>query len=1074
MAWDKFLFSLWTLACLLGVGVLAGEKPEPPKPASRTVRKVEGWTLRVDDRLLQPPNRELGVRVLKALEAKLADIEAVVQADRLAKLQAVTIVLDLSHGKLNAMQYHPDADWLEEHGYARDLLQCVHIPVAAHLLSPRQVREQPWVVLHELAHAYHDRVLGFDEVRIRDAYERFKMSGHGDAALSIDGKRGRHYALKDHKEFFAEMTEAYFGANDSYPFNRAELMTAEPEIHKLLETLWGPVRTGRSQPAAPKAAARPLAPGAAATLLWYAQPAQQWGAPAVPPAASAPGDRVAVWFEALPVGNGRLGALVFGGLGSERISLNEQTVWTGGPYDPARPGGPEALPEIRRLVFAGKFVEAEELFGKAMLGKPIEQMKYQPLGNLLLEFPGHAGATDYRRQLDLDTAVAGVSYRVGDVRFRREVFCSPVDQVIVVRLTADKPGSIGLTAALAGLTNTKTPGDERHSTEVLGPGQLLLRGKTGSMLGIEGRVRYEAQVRVLADGGKVTAEEDGAKVDGADAVTLLIAAATNFKRYDDLTADPAARVRDYLKRVEGKTFEKLRADHVAEHQRLFRRVRLSLPETERSSWPTDERLRDYDPRNDPQLAALLFQYGRYLLISSSRPGCQPANLQGIWNPDMDPAWEGKFTANINLEMNYWPAEVAGLPECVEPLTQMVKELAETGARVAKLHYGARGWVFHQNTDQWRHAAPMDGATWGTFSVGGAWLCTHLWEHYRFSGDKEYLRDIYPLLKGSSQFFLDTLVEHPTRQWLVTCPSNSPENFPASPGNGSFRDKVINFDLPGTTICAGSTIDMQILRDLFDACIEAGKILDADEEFRGEVARARGRLAPMQIGKRGNLQEWIEDWGDLEAKHRHISHLYGLFPSSQIAPAATPKLAEAAKVSLNLRGDAGTGFGMAWKAACWARLLDGEHALLCLANLVNLQTCPNLFSKCFRAAQVDGAMGATAGVAEMLLQSYAGEIHLLPALPKLWADGQFTGLRARGGFEVDAAWAGGRLTSATIRSTLGGPCLIRADGRLVVKDGTRKIAVERPTEAAVRFESKRGGVYVVTPEPPGKRAGARER
>jgi alpha-L-fucosidase 2 len=428
---------------------------------------------------------------------------------------------------------------------------------------------------------------------------------------------------------------------------------------------------------------------------------------------------------------------------------------------------------------------------------------------------------------------------------------------------------------------------------------------------------------------------------------------------------------------------------------------------------------------------------------------------------MDPSWDSKFTTNINLEMNYWPAEVAALPECVEPLTRTVEELAETGSKVAKKHYGASGWVFHQNTDQWRAAAPMDGSTWGTFSVGGAWLCTHLWEHYRYTGDKDYLRRIYPLLKGSAQFFLDTLIEYPKHGWLVTCPSTSPENFPACPGNKPFHDKVIDFDLPGTTICAGSTIDTCVLRDLFGACAEAGKILEVDKEFCEKVSEVRRRLAPLQVGKRGNLQEWIEDWGDLEDKHRHISHLYALYPSNQISPADV-RLAGAARVTLAQRGDTGTGFGMAWKAACWARLLDGDHANRCLANLVALQTCKNLFSKCFRSPQVDGSLGATAAVAEMLLQSQAGEIHLIPALPKAWSAGSFSGLRARGGFEVDAVWKEGRLTSATIRSSLGGPCVVRSDGPMIVREGTHEVAAERPSTTAVRFETTRGGRYSILP------------
>jgi len=712
--------------------------------------------------------------------------------------------------------------------------------------------------------------------------------------------------------------------------------------------------------------------------------------------------------------------MVFGKTATDRIQLNEETVWTGGPYDPTRPGGPEALPEIRRLVFAGKFFEAEALFAKTMMGQPAEQMKYQPLGNLYLDFPGHTEVADYRRQLDLDTAIARVSYRVGDTTFQREIFATYPDNVIVIRLSADGPCALRFHARLDGVTNTETPGDETHTSDVLPDGTLRLRGKTASWKGIEGCVQYECRVRIRRE--------------GPHTATLLIAAGTNVKRYDDLSASPSARVETALERVSAKSYEALRADHVADYQRLFRRVTLELPSDPHAVRPTNERLQ----HPDPSLYALMFQYGRYLLISSSRPGCQPANLQGIWNEDMNPAWECKFTSNINLQMNYWPAGPTALPECVEPLWQMVRELAETGSKVARVHYGARGWVFHQNTDQWRHAAPMDGPTWGTFAVGGAWLCAQLWDGCRFDDRLVPLNELYPLLKGATQFFLDTLVEHPTRHWLVTCPSTSPENFPAWPGNRRYHDSFTGIELPGTTICAGATMDMQILRDLFDACIEASRRLNTDAAFRAQVEAARQRLAPMQIGRRGHLQEWLEDWDDLEPKHRHISHLYGLFPSNQITPAATPSLAAAAKISLNERGDMcrnrhgdpGTGFGMAWRAACWARLHDGERALTSLRNLVAYQTCPNLFSKCFRPPQVDGAFGATAAIAEMLLQSHENEIYLLPALPKEWSPhGKVTGLRARGGFTVDIEWKDGKVTHYRIASAHPVPVKVRVHGEL---------------------------------------------
>ena len=766
----------------------------------------------------------------------------------------------------------------------------------------------------------------------------------------------------------------------------------------------------------------------------------------------------------MPLGNGRLGAMIFGGCDHERILINEETVWTGGPYDPSREGAAKALPEIRRLVFDGKYREAHYLFGREMMGHALEQMKYQPVGSLLLEFVGEGSVNDYCRDLDLETAVASVVCRRKAVRMRRECFVSRPAEVIVLRLESEAPASIAFTARLSGGEDGKFAADGTWSASVEGTDTLVMTGKCPSEQGIEGRVRFEAIVKIVPEGGTLrTLPDGGVCVHNADAVTLLISAATNVLSYCDISGNASTRARTFLRKADGLDYTSLKSAHIADHRALFGRVSLELPSTTAADLPTDERLKRFTRESDPQFLALYYQFGRYLLAASSRPGCVPANLQGIWNAQINPSWQSKYTSNINLEMNYWPAEVSNLPECVEPLVCMVEGLAKTGSAVARRHYDASGWVFHQNADLWLASAPMDGPAWGTWTTGGAWLCQHLWEQFAYSRNEAILKRIYPLLKGSAAFFLDTLVEHPRHGWLVTCPSTSPENFPAVPGNGAFMDEHLKFNMPGTTICAGPTMDMQILRDLFAHCAEAARILGIDAELQKRWLATRDRLAPMQVGRLGNLQEWIEDVADLEHQHRHISHLYGAFPGDQITLEKTPVLVEAVKISLAQRGDGGTGFGMSWKAAIWARFRDGAHALTCLTNLMRGNTTPNLFSKCFTSPQVDGTFGACAAVAEMLLQSHGEVIRLLPALPIEWADGLFRGLRARGGISVDCVWAAGRVQSATLRAAVDGEARLAApDGQRIVciRDCGGAQVVSTTSAGSLSFAVTAGGVYDV--------------
>ena len=722
-----------------------------------------------------------------------------------------------------------------------------------------------------------------------------------------------------------------------------------------------------------------------------------------------------VWNEALPIGNGRLGAMVFGSPAAEKLQLNEETFWSGGPSRNDNPNALAALPEIRRLIFEDKYYEAERLVNQNMM-TPRNGSKYQIVGNLNLTFPEHKNFTGYRRELNLDNAVFTAEYEVNGVKFRREIFASKPDQVIVLRLTADKPGNLTFDATL--------DSPLQKGVRVTNGNTLEMSGLSGDHEGIQGKVKSLTQAKIFSRGGIITGENDKIRVVKANEVLILVSIATNFTDYQNLAEDETAKCTAFLANAEKKSFRQLLKRHVKAYSDYFSRVELSLGGSPAELLPTDERIKNFASSVDPALVSMYFQFGRYLLISSSQPGGQPANLQGIWNGSTNPAWDSKYTININTEMNYWPAEKCNLEEMHEPLMKMVKELSVTGQKTAKDMYGARGWVVHHNTDIWRISGVVDGAAWGMWSMGSAWLTQHLWEKYLYSGDVEFLKSIYPVMKSACEFYQDFLVEEPVHKWLVVSPSISPENSPAG----------------RPSLCAGATMDNQLLFDLFTKTLRAAELLGDDNTIRDEFRKIIDRLPPMQIGRFGQLQEWMEDLDNPNDKHRHVSHLYGLYPGNQISPYSNPELFEAARTTLIHRGDVSTGWSMGWKVNFWARLLDGNHALklikdqLTLVDPVNSGnnggTYPN-FLDAHPPFQIDGNFGCTAGIAEMLLQSHDGAIHLLPALPDEWKNGKVKGLRAPGGFEVSFEWKEGKVQKLEIVSNLGGNCRIRVPNELSV-------------------------------------------